>query len=133
MKPFSRKARETAHLELTSLMDIIFILLIFFMISSSFLKPAIRLKLPVSVTKDKNPKNKVKLSYSKEGILYLNKEEVSEKVLGDKLFELAKKSKDFSVLFYGDESISYKNFIKIMDLIRNSGVKNIAIAHRFKK
>ena len=51
MKIFRQKSNEK-ELNITPLIDIIFILLVFFMVSSSFLKPTIDVKLPVTSTKD---------------------------------------------------------------------------------
>ena len=133
MKRFRKKKKESAHIELVSLIDIIFILLVFFMISSSFLRPVIRLKLPISATKEKEPKKKkIKITLSATGKLFVDKKKTTFQKLSDLLITQVEKNPKIVVIFWGDEDISYKKFIHLMDIVKKSGVKNIAISHRPK-
>lgn len=125
------KERQSPRFELTSLIDIIFILLIFFMISSTFIKPATRLKLPVSATEDEIPKqDQVVVTLSAEDRLYVDTAEIGIDNFQPLIRERVEQSTNLTVLFYGDEEISYKKFLLIMDVLKSSGVKDIAIGHQ---
>ena len=116
---------------LTSLIDVLFILLIFFMISSTFIKPTIRIKLPIAVTREKQPRKKkavVVLNANKQ--IYVDRRQVSYDSLEAYAANLVRKTPDINVIFYGDKNISYSSFIETMDRLKRAGIKNIAISHK---
>ncbi len=135
MMKFRKEKKERPHIEITSLIDIIFILLIFFMISSTFLKPVVKIKLPVSAVKEKVKKKKIPIFLTNDDRLFFNKKEINIKSL--QYFvekELDKNSdSDAVVLLNCDEDVVFKKVILVMDILKNSGVKNVAISHKPEK
>ena len=133
MMKFRKEKKERPHIEITSLIDIIFILLIFFMISSTFLKPVIKIKLPVSAIKEKVKKKKIPIFLTKDDRLFFNKKEINIKSLQYFVEKELDKNPDAVVLFNCDEDVVFKKVILVMDILKNSGVKNVAITHKPKK
>ena len=130
---FGSVKKEKPHMEITSLIDIIFILLVFFMISSSFIKPVVRLKLPVSATMEKPPKkNKIILTFTKNNELYFNRQKIRLDELQTLTEKELQKETNTVAIFYGDERMAFKKFLLIVDILKNSGVKGIAIGHKTK-
>lgn len=133
MMKFRKEKRERPHIEIISLIDIIFILLIFFMISSTFLKPVIKIKLPVSAVREKVKKEKIPIFLSKDNRLFFNKKEINIKSLQYFIEKELDKNPDIVVLFNCDEEVAFKKVVLVMDILKNSGVKNVAISHRPKR
>lgn len=130
-RAFRKRKKETAHVEMTSLIDVIFILLIFFMISSTFLKPATRIRLPVSATKEEIPQDedKIIVTLTADDLLFVEKKQVSLDEFQPALRERLEENSNVVVLFYGDEEIEYKKFLFVMDIIKSIGIKGVAIGH----
>ncbi len=133
MMKFRKEKKERPHIEITSLIDIIFILLIFFMISSTFLKPVIKIKLPVSAIKEKVKKKKIPIFLTKDDRLFFNKKEINIKSLQYFVEKELDKNPDAVVLFNCDEDVVFKKVVLVMDILKNSGVKDVAISHKPKK
>ena len=59
--------------------------------------------------------------------IYLNKEEVNAQTLSLRLTEILKNRANKTIFFSGDDASTYGEVIKVMDLCRNAGAKNIGI------
>ncbi|MCP4129771.1 MAG: biopolymer transporter ExbD [bacterium] len=129
MKPFRRKGTGSIRLEITPLLDIMFMLLLFFLLTSSFLNPSIELKLPEASSKEKLQKQDIIISIDKKGTLYLNRDKTDIVALPGLLKERLALSDKKKIIFQGDENILYKKFVQVMDIIKRSGAREINIAH----
>ncbi|MCD4782066.1 MAG: biopolymer transporter ExbD [Candidatus Omnitrophica bacterium] len=116
-------------LDIAPLIDIVFMLLLFFILTSNFIKPSIPLKLPEASNKKKIEDQDIMISINDKGKIYFNRELVSIDFLEIKLRKAIEKDEDQRVIFQGDERILYKDFVTILDKIKSSGVKDINIAH----
>ncbi|MBN2041872.1 MAG: biopolymer transporter ExbD [Spirochaetes bacterium] len=132
MRSLHRKHRKSVDLNMSPLIDVIFQLLLFFILTYSFAKPGIPLNLPSSSNQEKLQKTDLVVSIDKAGLVYINKISVPIESLADSLSErLMSMDKDKRrIIFYGDEEISYKWFVKVIDIIKNTGVGVINIAHQ---
>jgi len=116
------------------LIDIVFQLLIFFMLTSAFTYPALKLTLPQAVEQDKKEQENVVVSIDKTGSVYLNSEKIPMSILKDRLeAKFAKNPAKKSIHLRGDEEISYKLFIQAMDAARQAGAQQINIVHKSAK
>ena len=106
-----------------------FMLLLFFLLTSSFLKPSIHLNLPEASNTEKVNKEDIIISIDKNSNIFLNRNKVDADMLEDLLRKKLHDSKKKNIIFQGDENILYKKFIKVMDIIKSSGAKGIDIAH----
>ena len=132
MKPFLRKKKISMILDIAPLIDIVFMLLLFFMLTSNFIKPCIPLKLPEASNKKKVEDLDTMISINDKGEIYFNKELISMDSLEIRLRQAIEKDADQRVIFQGDEKILYKDFVAILDKVKVSGVKDINIAHDVK-
>ncbi len=133
MMKFRKKEKERPHIEITSLIDLIFTLLVFMFISTTFIKPVVKIKLPVSAVNEKVKKKKIPLFLTKDNRLFFDKKEINIKSLQYFVEKELDKNKDAVVLFNCDEDVPFKNFVSVMDILKNSGVKDVAISHSPKK
>ncbi|MGL4394591.1 MAG: ExbD/TolR family protein [Brevinema sp.] len=128
MKIFKKPPSSQTELNITSLIDIIFILLIFFMVSSSFIKPSISVKLPVAATKDESPKKKLNLYISADLALFIDKEELTLPQIQERIAAQIEENPDLVVMLFCDKSVIFEQLVKVIDALKLTGVKNVAIS-----
>lgn len=133
MMRFKKKEKEAPHIELTSLIDVIFILLIFIILSSTFLRPVIKVKLPVASTEEKEKRKKFLVLLSNDNRLFVNRKEISINNLQYFVEKEMDKNPNFVALVNCDKNVVYEKFIAVIDILKNAGVKNVAISHKAKK
>ena len=126
---FIRKKREKRGIDIAPLVDIIFLLLIFFMISSNFIKPNIKMELPKALFEQKLEKVDIIVSVSRDEEIYINKEKILINDLGLKLSERMNSLEKYDVIFRGDSNIQYNLFVEILDIAKLAGAVSFSIEH----
>jgi len=111
------------------LIDIVFQLLIFFMLTSAFTTPSIKLNLPKAVVSDQKELEKIVVSIDKTADIFLNQEKVPLPELKFRLETKLKTDAKKSIYLRGDEDMPYRLFVQVMDLARQAGARQINIAH----
>ena len=116
-------------INLTPLIDVLFILIIFFTVSSTFLEqPGIELKLPEAESSRSHTAQKVIVYVDKNENLFLNDDPVEIENVAKAVEALISAQTDKSVVLHADEAVSHGIIIKIMDLLRNQGIYKIVIS-----
>lgn len=127
-----RVQRGLDAMNMTPLIDIIFQLLIFFMLSSSFSFPSgIDVKLPKAVTSDKVQAQDLVITITSENVIYLNNGVVTMKELEKYL--TMDDNKNRPVLIRSDRRSSMGRIVDVWDLARSLGVQQINIATNQKE
>lgn len=132
---FLRKQREEPRVDLTPMVDVVFLLLIFFMISTTFVEsPGISIKLPEtsSQTIDREPKE-IKVYLSKEGAIYHGEKKISIDDYRGLLAEYQADAKETTVLLLADQDSRHGKVVVLMDLARDAGFTKLAIATEQRK
>lgn len=125
-----RKGRGTV-INVTSLIDVMFLLLIFFMVSSTFkLQPAIELTLPRSATAETVAATPVVVYLDDAGQLYLNEQAVDRQELRTRLRERLAASDDDRIVLRADEHAEHGAVVELIDLIKESGFRRVSLAAR---
>ncbi len=123
-------AKKKARIEIIPMIDTMFFLLVFFMIAT--LAMTIQHGMPVSLPTAESSTDKiteyVSLTLTREGMLYYNKEAITLQELERRLANLQQSSSDPSLLINADEQVPHGQVIKVMDLIRLSGITTMSIA-----
>lgn len=130
MKSIQRQRRPSIRMELSPLIDCIFQLLIFFMLSSTFLTPAIQLTLPSATAGTSQNELEIIITLSESGDVYLNKTPTSLIALESELKRLLEKSEKKSVTIRGDENMPYSAFLDALDITKRSGAIHVNVAHQ---
>lgn len=131
---FERRKRASIHLNIAPLIDVVLLLLIFFMLSSHFIMlPGLKIELPSAATAKVEPEEEVIISITKEGALYLNGKETSLKSLPTLLKEKISKTQRKAVTLRADESIPLGFGVKVMDIARSVGVEHVIIATKIEE
>lgn len=132
---FLRKPSDEPRIDLTPMVDVVFLLLIFFMISTTFVEsPGISIKLPESSSQkiDREPKE-IKIYLSKEGDIYHSDQKIS---LSDYKTLLAKhqsEAENTTVLLLADQESRHGKVVTLMDFARDAGFVKLAIATEQRK
>jgi biopolymer transport protein ExbD len=125
----STSARRKVTLNLTSLIDVLFILIIFFAVSSTFLEqPGIELKLPQAESSEAHPAQKVVIYVDEEGNIFLNEDPIRLDELAEEVGSLISEQTDKNVVLSADGAAKHGTVITIMDLLRKEGIFKIIVS-----
>ncbi|HID39047.1 MAG TPA: biopolymer transporter ExbD [Calditrichaeota bacterium] len=123
------KKNKKITLNMTSLIDVLFILIIFFTVSSTFLEqPGIELKLPEAKSSEGHTAQKIIIYVDKDKNVFLNDKLVSINNLIEDVKKMANFRKDKSIVLKADSEVTHGLVIKIMDLLREQGIYKIIVS-----
>lgn len=127
---FEGRARIHSHLDIAPLIDIVFLLLVFFMLTSTFLVPeAIELELPESASATITEITPITVALNASGELALNGEPIQLNALRLAIEPLiADNGDDASITLKSDANTKVQQLLKVMDEIRAAGGDNVALA-----
>jgi len=125
-----RRARSlSTRLDATPMADTVFLLLIFFMLSTSFVvQPGIQVRLPKAATSEIQLKKDLILTITSEDILFLNEEPVTLEQLGEALEAAFAQRKDKILIIKADQEVKHGMVVRAMDVAKLSGAERLAIA-----
>ena len=130
---FKTKQKKKIIINITSLIDVMFLLLIFLLISSTFLEqPGIKLELPETKNSETVKQREFTLFVNKEGKIFLNDAEVNEKTLEEKIKKVLPEMKDKAIILKADNNASHGVVVRVMDIIKRGGVKKLVIGTKIE-
>jgi biopolymer transport protein ExbD len=126
----SAAAKKKPRIEIIPMIDTMFFLLVFFMIAtlSMTIQHGMPVSLPTAESSTDSLDEHVSLTLTREGTLYYNKEVITLQELEQRLVNLRQTSTDPSLLINADKQVPHGRVIKVMDLIRLSGITSMSIA-----
>ena len=125
---FRRGLATRTNVELIPLIDVIFQLVVFFMVSTTFiLTPGISLILPKSETSEPVVMSKLVVTVVSRSELYLNQERYDLEGLDQRLSAVTdqERSEIKTVVLEGDEEVSYHLLVQVLDVLRKNGFTGI--------
>lgn len=127
---FKREKRIVSPPDITPLIDVVFLLLIFFMLSTTFIvKPGIKIDLPKSSAEEiKKEKEEIEVTISKEGVIFVGEKETTLKELTRIFSEAATTSRESIVIINADEYAMHGRVVDVMDSAKEAGITRLAIA-----
>jgi biopolymer transport protein ExbD len=127
---FKKTAEEEPRLGITPLIDIVFLLLIFFMLTSHFhVASGIPIRLPTVAQKaHDSEKRSVSLVIDRKGNLYLKGQKISVEELGSKLKDLSQREDVRQIILEADKSVRHGLVVQVMDLAKTAGIAGLIIA-----
>lgn len=127
MKFKRRVFLEAGHLDIAPLINVVFLLLIFFMLTSSFiLQPGIRVNLPRAVTSEVLMRDALVITIAEDDKVYVNERPAGPEELVSRIKTAAKAGR--SLLIKADKNVDLGKVIKIWDICRQADVKQISVA-----
>ena len=114
---------------LTSLIDIVFLLLIYFLLTTNFMvEEGIKIKLPRAKASKPQTEQTITVYVDREGRSYLFNEEVSIGHLFTRLKEMIGGQKDKLVVVRADRSVILNKAVKVMDIAKAAGAGRLCLA-----
>ncbi|MDR2434387.1 MAG: biopolymer transporter ExbD [Treponema sp.] len=132
MKSFARKKTEAVGVDITPLLDVVFQLLLFFILTSALVQLGIELDLPESNQSNEVLEADMVISIDKEGRVFFNDRIVGIEEVEAALRSFAAQNSSGNVILRVDSAAAYGNFFSILDASRNAGIKNIHLAYEEK-
>jgi biopolymer transport protein TolR len=113
-----------SDINITPLVDVVLVLLIIFMVITPLLQMGYDVKVPpkANVDQPQVSLDQLIVSITPQGQIYLNKSQVTPQQLTQQLADILKNraSNNKTVFFSADDSVSYEDCAKVMDLVRNA-------------
>jgi len=128
---FSRQSsQQEFRIDLTSLIDVVFLLIIFFMVTTTFqARSGISVNLPESSTDMPTEEFKrVVISLREDGNMYFRDTEVSQEALAEQLKAAAAANPKTLVIIRADKHVAHGRVVSVMDAARSAGLTRLGIA-----
>ena len=127
---FKRRLKTAATVDLIPMIDVVFQLVVFFMVSSTFiLTPGININLPESTSSEAVAASRLVLTVVSENEIYINKDRYSLAQLPAVLSGL-ERPEGGSLVLEADEGIEYALVIAVLDELRKSGYYGVNLKTR---
>jgi biopolymer transport protein ExbD len=135
MKKCSKSAHESlTELNITPLLDLAFVLLVIFIITTIPPVKDMDLKLPTAVKHEKDPPRKANyISVQADGKLFLNTLEIAQADLLPQLISLRTDDPDLNVIVRGDARTHYKRIRAVLDLCQQANLAKVDLATEVNK
>jgi biopolymer transport protein ExbD len=120
---------EQEEINLTPMLDVVFIMLIFFIVTASFVKEAgIDVNRPEAATAVKKERASILIAISDKGEIWINKRRVDVRAVQANVERLKAENPQGSVVIQADKKSTTDTLIKVMDASRAAGVFDVSIA-----
>lgn len=117
------------EINLTPMLDVVFIMLIFFIVTASFVKEAgIDVNRPEAATAVKKERANILIAISDKGEIWINKRRVDVRAVQANVERLKAENPQGSVVIQADKKSTTDTLIKVMDASRAAGVFDVSIA-----
>ena len=130
MKKCSKSSHHAlAEMNITPLLDLAFVLLVIFIITTTPIVNDLEVDLPSAAKRVKDPKPKENfVTVQSDGTLYLNKDVVNLAQLQQKLVDLRVDDPDLNVVVRGSAKTKYRYIVGVMDVIQQANVGKVNLA-----
>ncbi len=130
MKKFSTSKHHTlTELNITPLLDLAFVLLVIFIVTTAPAVNDLNISLPSAASRPKEAPSKVNyITVDNAGKIYLNTVEMTEDVLLRTLVEFRKQDPDLNVVVRGDKRIQYQKVVGVLDVLVSANVSKVGLA-----
>jgi biopolymer transport protein ExbD len=125
-----RRNLKKARIEIIPMIDTIFFLLVFFMISTLSMAQyrGMPVNLPKAASGQQAPAESAAITIDKESRIFLNKEKVDQAALADLLRQQLEQNADLLVVINADDGVEHGRVVEVMDVARGANVAKMAIA-----
>ena len=118
-----------AEMNITPLLDLAFVLLVIFIITTTPVVNDLDVDLPSAAKRPKDPKAKINyVTIESSGRMFLNKEEVDLALLQEKVLGWRVDDPDLNIVIRGSAKTKYQNIIGVMDMMQQANVGKVNLA-----
>ena len=126
---FPKAEEEESSIDLTPMLDVVFIMLIFFIVTATFVKePGIEVNRPEASTATKQERANILVAIDRNGEIWINRRRVEVDALRPNIERLHAENPQGTVVIQADQEAQTKQLVAVMDAAREAGVYEISIA-----
>jgi biopolymer transport protein ExbD len=127
-RPLQTPANEEEDVNVTPLLDIVFIMLIFFIVTSTFIKePGVDIVRPTAVTQDEQ-KPAVLVAITENDEIYINKEQVELSEVRYQVEELRRETPKGNAVVQADASAKSELTLEVLQQVKDAGIVDVALS-----
>ncbi|MFA5149846.1 MAG: biopolymer transporter ExbD [Candidatus Omnitrophota bacterium] len=131
---FERRKKISTDLNIAPLIDVVFLLLIFFMLTANFIiQPGIKLVLPSAAYSKLHQDENIVIFITKDNDLYLNETNIALESLLEELKPRVYAAKKKIVVIKADEKINLGLAVKVMDIAKQANAEGVVISTAIEK
>jgi biopolymer transport protein ExbD len=120
---------DESEVNLTPMLDVVFIMLIFFIVTASFVKEAgIEVSRPNAATAERKEKGNILVAISADNQIWIDRRQVDPRALRANIERMHSENPMGAVIIQADEESKNKLLVQVMDAARLAGVKSVSIA-----
>jgi len=120
---------EDGEIDITPMLDVVFIMLIFFIVTASFVKESgIEVNRPDASTSNAKPRANILIAISDTGEIWINKRRVDESQVRANIERMHAENPQGTVVIQADEEAKTKQLVAVMDAARAAGVYDVSLA-----
>ena len=124
-----QEQEESEEINMTPMLDVVFILLIFFIVTASFVKESgIEVNRPEAATAVKKERANILVAISDKGEIWINKRKIDEGQVRANIERLHAENPQGTVVVQADEEARTKVLVAVMDAAREAGVNDVSLA-----
>jgi len=125
-----KRTKRDYTVDITPLVDIVFLMLIFFMVSTSFkVASSLKLELPASQSQEQvSEQQEVIVSISPSGQFYVQDEAVSDQELRKRILNETKGDPNMRIVLRADAKTQHRYVVRALDVLRGLGMGKVSIA-----
>ncbi|SKA67679.1 ExbD/TolR family protein [Desulfobaculum bizertense] len=132
--PYRRQRHRSSEINMTPLIDMVFILLIFFIVTTSFVKESgVDVERPVANTAVRKENVSVMVGVDAEGIVWLDGRSMDIRSVRPWMEHFLAETPEGAVMVAADRHAESGVLIQVLDACREAGVKNVSVAARRPK
>jgi len=129
MRKSRRREQEESEVNLTPMLDVVFIMLIFFIVTASFVKEAgIDVSRPPAATAERKERGNIMVAITENDQIWMDRRQVDPRALRANIERLHAENPQGSVVIQADKNSKSGLLVQVMDAARLAGVKNVALA-----
>ncbi|HEY9033653.1 MAG TPA: biopolymer transporter ExbD [Pseudomonadales bacterium] len=122
-------AAEEGDIDITPMLDVVFIMLIFFIVTASFVKESgIEVNKPEASTAQAKPRASILVAITETGEIWINKRKVEESQVRANIERLHAENPQGAVVIQADQEARTKTLVAVMDAARQAGVMDVSLA-----
>lgn len=127
----TQRRRRRPFINVTSLVDVMFILLLFLMVSTTFRQQlGIDIQVPAAATATEQSTETHEIAVTREGEFFFGQQKLDEAGLRGALAELLQKTPDASLVLRADEGADFGRVVRVIDIARELGGQRLVLPTR---
>lgn len=123
------KAADDSQIDMTPMLDVVFIMLIFFIVSTSFVRESgVEVNRPNAATATAQSKSGIFVAIKDSGEIYIDRKQVDVQRVRASLERLLAEQGEVGLVIQADQDTRHGVVVKVMDAARDAGIRQISVA-----